>query len=60
MSAREELAKTIFAMNYGELSGVATEFAHMVDDPEVRTPPKTTEDFASLLFDWAESIKSGL
>lgn len=51
----KELAKAITTMNYGELVSVAADFASMCEDKQVRSPPKSQEDFANLIWDWAEA-----
>ena len=54
MYTRKDLAKVITSMNYGTLKSVAASLASMKDD-EVRPRIETTEEFAELLFDWAEA-----
>ena len=52
---KQDFAKLILAFNYGELKGIASDFAAMVVDKDPRLPPETTQDFAELLYDWAEA-----
>lgn len=54
MKTAKDLAKTIMEMNYRELHSVAAELAGM-KDADVRPKIETTEEYAELLFDWAES-----
>ena len=54
MKTRADLAKLILEMNYGELMGVASSFASMKDE-EVRPKVETPQEFAAMLFDWAEA-----
>lgn len=49
------LARVIASMTYGDLKSVATDFAAMCEEMEPRGTPKTAEDFAELLNDWAEA-----
>lgn len=49
-----DLAALIVSMNYGTLLNVAAEFASMIDK-EVRPKVETKEEFADLLFDWADA-----
>lgn len=51
---RNDLANTILKMNYGELKSVAASLASMKDE-DVRPKIETTEEFADMLFDWAEA-----
>jgi hypothetical protein len=50
------LAKAIYAMPYGHLKSVATDFAGMIDE-DVRPSIKTPEEFAEMPWDWAEANK---
>lgn len=51
-----QLANAIMTMHYGDLMQVAREFRGMcTEDRDVRRLPKTAEDFASMLHDWAEA-----
>jgi len=59
MVTRKDLAKTIIAMNYGELMAVATSFSQMKDEA-VRPKIETPTEYAEMLFDWAESETSEL
>lgn len=49
------LARVIVSMTYSDLKSVATDLAAMFEDSDVRSAPKTAEDFAELLNDWAEA-----
>lgn len=51
----KDLANVIFNMNHGEMKKVASEMAGMKDE-EVRPKIETPEEFADMLFDWAESV----
>lgn len=55
MANKKDLAATIMAMNYGQLKDVATELAAAIEDKEARPKLETAEEFAELLYDWAES-----
>lgn len=50
----KDLAAIILALNYGELRAVAGEFSKMIDK-EVRPKIETPDEFAEMLFDWAEA-----
>lgn len=54
MKTRADLAKLIVEMNYGELRSVAASLASM-KDADVRPKIETTDEYAEMLFDWAES-----
>jgi hypothetical protein len=51
----KDLARAILAMNYGALREVADDLARACKVKEVRPKMESAEDFASLLFDWAEA-----
>ena len=51
---RNELAKLIYSMPYGELMAVAGELSDM-KDPDVRPKIETKIEFAEALWDWAEA-----
>lgn len=53
-TTRDDFIKVIFNMNYGTLKGISEEFASMIDK-DVRPKIETPEEFAELLFDWAEA-----
>jgi hypothetical protein len=53
-TTRNDLIKVLFNMNYGTLKGISQEFASMIDK-DVRPKIETPEEFAELLFDWAEA-----
>jgi hypothetical protein len=59
MKTRTDLVEVILSMNYGELLAVAEELAKMKDD-EVRPKIETPQEYAELLFDWAEAEKTNL
>ena len=52
---RNNLAKLIYSMPYGELMSVADDLSKM-KDAEMRPKIETQEEYASLLYDWAESV----
>lgn len=52
---RQQLARFIYSMPYGELAAVAGELAEACEDKEARPRMESKEDFASLLYDWAEA-----
>jgi hypothetical protein len=52
---KKELAKFILTMNYGKLKEVAGELASTIEDKESRPKLETAEEFADLLYDWAEA-----
>lgn len=56
---RQNLAKLIYSMPYGELMTVAGELAAMKDE-EVRPKIETQQEFADALYDWAEANASDL
>lgn len=55
MATRNDLALLIVSMNYGDLKTVGAELAGTVEDKEARPKLETAEEFADLLFDWAEA-----
>jgi hypothetical protein len=57
---RDNLAKLIYSMPYGELMAVAGELASTCVVKEARPQMTTAQDFASLLYAWAEAIASDL
>jgi hypothetical protein len=57
MKTRADLAGVIMTMNYGELFAVAEALAGMKDEG-VRPKIETPQEYAELLFDWAESETS--
>lgn len=54
MKTAKDFATVVMEMNYGELKKVAADLAGM-KDAEVRPKIETPEEYAELLFDWAES-----
>lgn len=54
MNTKTDLAKFIMNMNYGELKAVAADLSTM-KDADVRPKIETTEEYADMLYDWAES-----
>lgn len=54
MVTANDLAKLILQMNYGHLKAVALELSGAAADKESRPKVETPEEFADLLFDWAE------
>lgn len=57
MADRKDVASAILACNYGELKAIGAELAGACADKECRPRLKTPEEFADLLFDWAEATK---
>lgn len=57
MATAKDFARVILEMNYGELKSVAASFASMKDE-DVRPKIETAEEYADLLFDWAESMRN--
>lgn len=55
MHTKKDLAATILKMNYGALKQVAAELAGTIEDKEARPKLETPEEFAELLYDWAEA-----
>lgn len=55
MADKKDLALTIIQMSYGALRDAAAELAAACEDTEARPQMKTGQDFADLLFDWAEA-----
>lgn len=55
MADKKDLAMTIVQMSYGDLRDVAAELAAACEDKETRPQLETGQDFADLLFDWAEA-----
>jgi len=51
----KDLAAAIMGMNYGDLKSVARDLAAACEDKEARPKMETTEDFADLLYYWAEA-----
>lgn len=54
MATRKDFAKVILSMNWGEMRHLASELSEM-KDPVVRPKIETAEEYADLLFDWAEA-----
>jgi hypothetical protein len=54
MNTKTDLANFIMEMNYGELKKVAVDLAGM-KDADVRPKIETPEEYAEMLFDWAEA-----
>lgn len=54
MKTRADLATVILSMNYGELFKVAEELSEMKDE-DVRPKIETPQEFAEMLFDWAQA-----
>lgn len=54
MKTRQDLIEAVLGMNYGELKSICCELAEMIDK-DVRPKVETTEEFADLLYDWAEA-----
>jgi hypothetical protein len=52
---KKDLARTIMEMDYGQLKIVAKELAGACEDKEARPKLETAEEFADLLYDWAEA-----
>lgn len=54
MTKKDTLAvsKAILALTYGEMMDMAYSLSTMIEK-DVRDSPKTPEDFASILYDWA-------
>lgn len=57
MKTAKDLADCIMGMNYGELRAVADDFSRMIDK-DVRPKIETQDEFADLLYDWAEAQSS--
>lgn len=55
MADKAELASAILEMSYGGLKAIAAELAEAIKDKEARPKLETAEEFADLLFDWAEA-----
>lgn len=58
MITKRQFAKTILNMNYGTLREVAADLSAMKDE-DVRPKIETPEEFAEVLFDWAEANADG-
>ena len=54
MKTRADFAECILNMNYRELYAVAAELSGM-KDAEVRPRIETPQEYAEMLFDWAEA-----
>ncbi len=55
---KQELAATILGMTYGNLMQICGEFVNMTaPDNGARRRPKTAEDFASMLYGWADAFE---
>jgi hypothetical protein len=52
---KNDFAKAILTMNYGTLKTVCAELATANEDKECRPKLETAEEFADLLYDWAEA-----
>lgn len=55
MVTANDLAKLILQMNYGQLKMVGDAFAAACEDKESRPQLETGEEFADLIYDWAEA-----
>lgn len=56
MRTSKDLASVIMDMNYGDLKAVGAALARTIEDKEARPKLETAEEFADLLFDWAEAV----
>lgn len=54
-TTRSDLAQYIVEMSYGELKAVGAALASTCQDKEARPKLETAEEFADLLYDWAEA-----
>lgn len=52
---RNDFVETVLNMPYGQLKQIAYELAETIKDKEVRPKLETAEEFADLLWDWAEA-----
>ncbi len=52
---RKRFISILLEMNYGTLKGIAEELTAMAADKKGEIKLKTSEEFACLLYDWAES-----
>lgn len=52
---RSDLVRAILGLNYGDLKTVASELASAAADKDARPKLETAEEFADLLYDWAEA-----
>ena len=59
MATRYRLIAAICEMPYGELKQIAHELAETIKDKEARPKLETAEEFADLLWDWADSNRPG-
>jgi hypothetical protein len=57
MNTKRDLADCIVKMNYGELKQVAYELSETIKDKEVRPKLETSDEFADLLYAWAEATR---
>lgn len=57
MVTAKDLAKLIMQMNYGELKCCASQLAAMNSDKDARPKLETGEEFADLIYDWAEASR---
>ncbi len=53
--SKKELAELILAMSYGELKSMGNDLSGTIEDKEARPKLETAEEFADLLWDWAEA-----
>lgn len=52
---RSDLIHAILGLPYGQLKSVCGELAGMIEDKETRPKLETAEEFADLLYDWADA-----
>lgn len=55
MGERSDFVRAVLLMPYGELKQIAHELAETIKDKEARPKLETAEEFADLLWDWAEA-----
>lgn len=59
MTTRQEFAAAILGMSYGTLKEICADLAATIEDKEARPKLETAEEFADLLFDWADAQDAG-
>ena len=57
LTKREDFIKAILTMEYGVLKGIASELSETIKDKEARPKLETPEEFADLLWDWADAYR---
>lgn len=55
MATKQQVADAILNLTYGGLKEVASDLSRMIEDKDLWPKLETTEEFAELLYNWAEA-----